>query len=84
MVCGVVVTGWGWLVATDFRGLVTRLKRVLDPGPRRNPRWSFGKPRRTRLSFMPAPVGYYRAIGGVFVLGGPIMFIVGAVDVILG
>lgn len=79
MVCGVVFTAWGWAVATDFRGLVTKMKRALGPS---RP-WSMDNPWRVRGSFMPGPVGYYRAIGGVFVLAGPVMFIVGAVNVIL-
>jgi hypothetical protein len=79
MVCGVVFTAWGGAVATDFRGLVTKVIRAL--GPVRP--WSMDNPWRFRGGFVSGSVGYYRAIGWIFVSAGPVMFIVGTVNVIL-
>lgn len=77
MVYGVVTTAWGWAVATDFRGVVTKLKRAVAPSPA----WSMSNPWR-RPQLMPFSVGFYRAIGGVFVLAGPVFFIVGVVNAV--
>lgn len=84
IVCGVGFTAWGWMAATDFRGVTTKLTRATQV-LMWAPNWSIthNSWRKRTPSSRQGSVGFYRAIGGVFAVAGPIMFIVGVVNVIL-
>lgn len=63
---GLFATGFGTIVATDFRGAAHRLHEMAERRP---------------LGGSPG-VGFQRAIAGVFALVGPVMLVSGVVDLL--
>lgn len=73
VVWGLGASGFGWVIATNFRGAADRFHRMSQQSV------PFGRGR-------PAPlgVGFVRAIAGVFAVAGPIFLIIGVLDLAKG
>lgn len=73
VVWGLGATGFGWVVATNFRGAADRflmLSQRSTPFGRRGP--------------APVGVGFVRAVAGVFAVAGPVLLVVGLLGVLEG
>lgn len=73
VVWGLGATGFGWVVATNFRGAADRFLRLSQ----RSVPFGRGRP-------APVSVGFVRVLAGVFALIGPVMLVVGVLGVLDG
>lgn len=84
---GAYATGFGWIVATDFRGAAHRLHRTtrrdipFDP-----PSWATDpfNPLAPRSAHRWAGVPFFRKVAAVFALIGPVVLVSGVMKLLQG